>query len=94
MNNVALKNLNQHLDDGGVQQLQGLIKEFKRHDTMNVEYHLNCLAEIKATLKLLSDAQIIENLVENNKNNEIKNKSWYWSLFDVFKTTITLCEGL
>jgi hypothetical protein len=56
---------------------------------MNIEYHLNCLAEINTTLKLLSDVQIIENLVENNKNNEIKNKSLYWSLFDV-----TLCEGL
>jgi len=74
--------------------LHGIIKEFKHHDTMNVEYHLNCLAEINATLKLLSDVQIIENLVENNKNNEIKNKSLYWSLFDVLKTTITLCEGL
>lgn len=61
---------------------------------MNVEYHLKCLAEIKATLKLLSDVQIIENLVKNNKTDEIKNTSLYWSLFDVFKTTITLCEGL
>ncbi|KAK4856843.1 hypothetical protein QYF36_021867 [Acer negundo] len=41
IDNVASENLDQHSDDGGVQQLHVLIKELKYRDTIDVEYLLN-----------------------------------------------------
>ena len=48
MDNVALENLDQHLDNGGVQQLHVLIKNLKYHIT-EVEYLLNYSGENEAT---------------------------------------------
>lgn len=55
MDNVASKNLDQHSDDKGIQQLHVLIKELKYCDTMDVEYLLNYPGENEATSELLSD---------------------------------------
>lgn len=75
MDNVASENLDQHSDDGGVQQLHVLIKELKYCDTMDIEYLLNYPGENEATLELLSDEQIIENVMGNDKEDEIEDDS-------------------
>ena len=64
---MILKSLSQHSDDRGFQQLYVLIKELKFHDTMDVEYLLNYLEENNATLELLSNKQLINNIMRNNK---------------------------
>jgi hypothetical protein len=64
---VILKSLSQRSDDRGFQQLHVLIKELKFHDIMDVEYLLNYLEENNATLELLSNKQLIKNIMRNNK---------------------------
>ena len=64
---MILKSLSQRSDDRGFQQLHVLIKELKFHDIMDVEYLLNYLEENNATLELLSNKQLIKNIMRNNK---------------------------
>ncbi|WRX26118.1 hypothetical protein QQP08_018605 [Theobroma cacao] len=97
MNNVASKNLDQHLDDGGIQQLHVLIKKLKYRDIMDVKYLLNYVRENEATLELLSDEQIIENIMGNDKEDEVKDDSFILepvSCKDTLKATITLYNFL
>ena len=67
MDNVASKNLDQHSDDGGVQQLYLLIKELKYRDTMDIEYLLNYTRENETTSELLSNKKIIKNVMGNDQ---------------------------
>ena len=64
---MILKSLSQHSDDRGFQQLHVLIKELKFHDIIDVEYLINYLEENNATLELLSNKQLIKNIMRNNK---------------------------
>ena len=72
MDNMASKNLDQYSDAGGVQQLLVLIKELKYRDTIDVEYILNYPRENEATSKLLSDEKIIDNVMRNDKKDEVE----------------------
>ncbi|KAL5755592.1 hypothetical protein ACOSQ2_020338 [Xanthoceras sorbifolium] len=77
---MASENLDQHSDDRCVQQLHVVIKELKYHDTMDVKYLLNYPGENETSSELLSDEQIIENVMENDKEDKLKTIVLYWSL--------------
>ena len=64
---MILKSLSQYPNNRGFQQLHVSIKELKYHDIMDVEYLSNYLEEKGAILELLSNKQIIQNIMENNK---------------------------
>ena len=60
---------------------------------MDVEYLLNYLGENEANLELLSDKEIIKNIMENDKEDEIEDDSSVLkpvSRKDALKATITL----
>ena len=87
MDNVALENLDQHLDNGGVQQLHVLIKELKYCDIRVVEYLLNSIGENETTLELLSD------VMENDKEDKVEDDSSILepiSRKDALKATISI----
>ena len=93
MDNMASENLDRHSNDEGIQQLHILIKELKYRDPMHVEYLQKYLRENEATSQLLSDEQIIENFMGNDKEKEVEDNSYVLdpvSYKDALKAKITL----
>jgi len=80
------------LDDECVQQLYILIKELKYNNTINAKYLLDYLGENKAILEL-TDEQIIENIMGNDKEDNVKDDNSILELVsykDTLKETIIL----
>jgi succinate dehydrogenase flavin-adding protein (antitoxin of CptAB toxin-antitoxin module) len=69
-----------------------LIKELKYNNTINAKYFLDCLGENKAILEL-TDEQIIENIMGNDKEDNVKDDNSILELVsykDTLKATIIL----
>ena len=52
---MNLENLNHELENIGIYELQGVIREFNYYNTMDVRYLLNYPEENEMTVELLAD---------------------------------------
>ena len=60
---------------GRIQQLQIVIKELSYRNTMDVEYILNYPWENEVTSELLTDEQLIEDIMGHDKDYEVEDNS-------------------
>ena len=72
---INSENLNQESDNGGIHQLRVMIEELNYRNTMDVEYLLNYPGESEATSELLTDEQLIEEIMRNDKDDEVEDNS-------------------
>ncbi|XVF51243.1 hypothetical protein PTKIN_Ptkin04bG0168800 [Pterospermum kingtungense] len=94
--NMASENLDELLDDRGIQELQNVIKELRYHNGMNVEDLLNYLGENEVS-EILTDEQIIENIMGNDQDDEVEDDSFAIepvSRKEAFKAVMTLNKFL
>ncbi|XVF53525.1 hypothetical protein PTKIN_Ptkin05aG0105900 [Pterospermum kingtungense] len=94
--NMASENLDEPLDDRGIQELQNVIKELRYHNGMNVEDLLNYPEENEVS-EILTDEQIIENVMGNDQDDEVEDDSFAIepvSRKEAFKAVMTLNKFL
>lgn len=72
---MASQNLDEPLDGKGIRELEIVIKELQCLNRMNVKYLLNYHEENNTTSKILSDKQIIESVMGNDREDEVKDDS-------------------
>jgi hypothetical protein len=57
---------------------------------MDIEYVLNCSRKNKAISNLLSNEKIIKKVIENNKEDEVQNGSFFYFLINM-NGRVSLC---
>ena len=67
--------MDEPLDGKGIRELEIVIKELQCLNRMNVKYLLNYHEENNTTSKILSDKQIIESVMGNDREDKVKDDS-------------------